>query len=147
MFSRAANTIQSKFSSVEKTTSKWAPEAGAFMAAIWIAPAAAEIASGGYVWPAVAAGAAYYFGGPKTMDLVRGYVVGGAIYSYHMYQLALEAKSELQTEVSTDASWIKKNALYLMDPTKYDQQTKDEIDEGLLVFGSWYQAIQDMNGN
>jgi len=34
-----------------------------------------------------------------------------------------------------------------MDPTKYDQQTKDEIDEGLLVFGSWYQAIQDMNGN
>jgi hypothetical protein len=147
MFARAGNQIESKVSSIGKAGSKFVPEAGAFIGAIWVAPAAAELVSGSFFWPALAGGAAYYFGGPDSMSLIRGYVVGGVIYSYHLYQLALQAEAELKTEVSTDVSWVKKNALSMMDPSKFDQATKDEINSALLVAGSWYEAIQDMNGN
>jgi len=74
-------------SSGEKTI-----EAAAITAAfLWPIGVTLELASGSYMWPAAAIGAALLVGGGRPFwavpfrTFIRGYVAGGAVYGMGMY--------------------------------------------------------------
>ena len=163
MFSGLETQFNSFASRAEKDVEGAAKKAEypvtAFLAAIWVAPAAAELATGSFTWPLVAAGAAYYFG---SDSLLRGYVAGGAVYTYHLIQLEKQAaayvektakddyawlKSTAKTDFASAKAWAKKEGTYLLNPKGYDQETKDDANDFLLAVMSWYQSMQDIDGN